>query len=182
MAAHKHNWSELAAAAQNGDAHAYNQLLGEMVPYLRAILLPGLSDKSAAEDIIQEILISVHKSLKTYSPDKPFKPWLMAIANFRRTDYLRRYYGRQKHNLVPLEVADYADADVTIHGGNSEYEMKDVENALQHIPKAQRDVFTKLKVEGYTAQEVANQTGMNVSAVKVSAHRTLKKLKAMLGQ
>ena len=57
-----------------------------------------------------------------------------------------------------------------------------MQDALQTIPQKQRDVFTKLKLEGYTAQEVANETGMNVSAVKVSAHRTLQKLKAMLGQ
>jgi RNA polymerase sigma-70 factor (ECF subfamily) len=178
----KPSWAELASAAQGGDTAAYNRLLREIVPYLRGMLLPGLADKSAVEDIIQEILISVHKSLKTYTPDRPFKPWLMAIANFRRTDYLRRFYAGQKYNMVPLEAADFAENVVTEPPSESEYGYDDVENALKHIPRKQRDVFTKLKVEGYTAQEVANQTGMNVSAVKVSAHRTLKKLKEILGQ
>lgn len=176
------NWSDLAAAAQGGDSKAYNRLLAELVPYLRAVLSPGLADKSAVEDIVQEILISVHKSLNTYTPGRPFKPWLFAIANFRRTDYLRRHYAGQKHNLLPLDAADEVIADpvVTLDGASDEY--REVQSALETIPQKQRDVFTKLKLEGYTAQEVANQTGMNVSAVKVSAHRTLQKLKAMLSQ
>ena len=178
MIANAAEWSTLAEAAQNGDARAYNRLLSEIAPYLRAILMPGLSDKSAVEDIVQEILISVHKSLKTYTPDRPFKPWLLAIANFRRTDYLRRHYAGQKQALVPLEEADHIAAVVTQTDNAAEY--KDVRDALDALPQKQRDVFTKLKLEGYTAQEVANQTGMNVSAVKVSAHRTLQKLKTML--
>lgn len=175
---HPSEWSNLAEAAQNGDARAYNRLLSDVAPYLRAILLPGLSDKNAVEDIVQEILISVHKSLKTYTPGRPFKPWLLAIANFRRTDYLRRHYAGQKQGLVPLEEADHIASPVTSTDGAAEY--KDVREALDALPQKQRDVFTKLKLEGYTAQEVANQTGMNVSAVKVSAHRTLQKLKTML--
>ncbi len=171
-------WSELAAAAQNGDARAYNRLLSEIAPYLRAILSRGLSDRTAVEDIVQEILISVHKSLNTYTPDRPFKPWLLAIANFRRTDYLRRHYAGQKQAMVPLEEADDIAAVVTLPDAAPEY--RDVQEALKALPPKQRDVFTKLKIEGYTAQEVANQTGMNVSAVKVSAHRTLQKLKTML--
>lgn len=171
-------WSDLAAAAQNGDARAYNRLLSDIAPYLRAILLPGLSDKAAVEDIVQEILISVHKSLKTYTPDRPFKPWLLAIANFRRTDYLRRHYAVQKQAMLPLDEAEHLAVPVTVDADAGEY--RDVRDALDTLPKKQRDVFTKLKLEGYTAQEVANQTGMNVSAVKVSAHRTLQKLKTML--
>ena len=37
-----------------------------------------------------------------------------------------------------------------------------------------------MKIQGHTAQEVADQTGMTVSAVKVSVHRALNKLKADL--
>lgn len=172
------DWAALAKAAQEGDARAYNRLLKEIVPFLRRALLPGLADKAAVEDIVQEILISVHKSLKTYEPDRPFKPWLLAIARFRRTDYLRRHYNGQRNNNVSLEAADFEN--VTFSTGAGEYQ--EVEAALKELPKKQRDIFTRLKIQGYTAEEVAQQTGMNASAVKVSAHRTLKKLKNMFGQ
>ena len=41
-------------------------------------------------------------------------------------------------------------------------------------------IFTMIKIEGYTAKEVANTMGVSESAVKVAAHRTSIKLKGIL--
>ena len=171
-------WRNLALAAQSGDKKAYNALLKEIFPYIRNVLMKALSDQDGAEDVAQEVLISVHKSLKTYSADRPFKPWLYAIINFRKMDYLRKYYSARKNQEAPLEYADFSEGGVTKPG--LEGELKDVEKALQSLPDQQRKIFTMMKIEGYSAQEVANEMQMNVSAVKVSAHRTGKKLKDIL--
>ena len=58
----------------------------------------------------------------------------------------------------------------------------DIEAALKELPERQRKVFQMIKIEGYTAKEVANEMGMSVSAVKVSAHRTMVKLKGRLAE
>ena len=59
--------------------------------------------------------------------------------------------------------------------------MKDIESALADLPENQRKVFEMIKIHGYSAKEVADEMGMSVSAVKVSAHRTMNKLKDRLG-
>ena len=105
-------------------------------------------------------------------------PWLMAIANYRRTDYLRQHYASKKDVTVPMESIELTD-DVTNPAFAVEY--SDVQNALGALPDKQREVFELMKLKGYTAQEVSNQTGMSVSAVKVSVHRTMAKLKEKLG-
>lgn len=171
-------WQQWALAAQAGDKKAFNSLLKALVPYIGAVLSKTLSDRDAVNDITQDVLISVHKSLHTYSAERPFKPWLYTIISFRRTDFLRKYYAGKRNKAAPLEHADYYDSGVTNpqHAG----ELKDIESALQRIPEEQRRVFTLLKVQGYSAEEVAQKMNMNVSAVKVSAHRTAKKLKDML--
>lgn len=172
-------WSILAKKAQCGDKRAYQTLLSEITPYIRNILMPSLSNADAADDITQEVLISVHKSLNTYSPDRKFKPWLSAIINFRRTDYLRKYYSKRDNQKTSLDNSEYIAASVTNEDNSGE--LKDIERALADLPEKQRDIFKLMKIEGYTAEEVANKMGMNVSAVKVSAHRTTKKLKGALG-
>ncbi|MAZ76888.1 MAG: RNA polymerase subunit sigma-24 [Micavibrio sp.] len=173
-------WSLLAKAAQSGDKKAYRQLLSDILPYIRNILMPSLANADAADDITQEVLISVHKSLNTYNPDKPFRPWLSAIINFRRTDYLRKYYSKRDDQKTSLDNPDYISQNVT----NDTYagELRDIEGALAEIPEKQRTIFKLIKIEGYTAEEVANKMDMNVSAVKVSAHRTTKRLKGALGE
>ncbi|MEM6781549.1 MAG: RNA polymerase sigma factor [Pseudomonadota bacterium] len=171
-------WSEYAQAAQGGDKKAYNKLLTGIAPYIRNILAKSLSNQDAIDDVVQEVLISVHKSLKTYNPERPFKPWLYSIISFRRTDYLRKYYAGRDNKTAPLEHADFSDFGVTNTNHSGEY--KDIEAALAQLPEQQRRIFTMIKIEGYTAQEVANEMDMKESAVKVSAHRTMKKLKGLL--
>jgi RNA polymerase sigma-70 factor (ECF subfamily) len=172
-------WQEWATAAQKGDKRAYSQLLGAIAPYVQNVIIKSLANQDAAEDIMQEVLISVHKSLASYSPDRPFKPWLMAIVNFRRTDYLRKYYSqREDRTATTDENYEFEAANVTkpTHAG----ELKDIEAALATLPEQQQRIFRMIKIEGYTAQEVANEMNMNESAVKVSAHRTMKKLQGIL--
>ncbi len=173
-------WTQLATKAQAGDKLAYNRLLTDLSRYIPNVLVSGLANPDWAEDITQEVLISVHKSLKTYSADKPFKPWLMAIVNFRRTDFLRKHYAKRGDKQTPLDNVEFLKTHVTNPANAGEY--KDIEAALDTLPADQRKVFEMIKIKGYTAIEVANETGMSVSAVKVSAHRTSKKLKTILDQ
>lgn len=172
-------WQELAIAAQGGNKRAYAQLLGEISPYIKNSIVKSLANQDAAEDISQEVLISVHKSLSTYQPDKPFKPWLSAIINFRRTDYLRKYYAqREDKKAVTDDNPEYLAANVT--NPNNAGELKDIEAALNALPDIQNRIFRMIKIQGFSAKEVANELDMNESAVKVSAHRTMKKLQGML--
>lgn len=171
-------WQELARQAQGGDKRAYNALLKELVPFIKSVISGTLANQDWADDITQEVLISVHKSLHTYSATRPFRPWLMAIISFRKTDFLRRHYSGKRDKQTTLEDPSFLSSHVTnpVNAG----ELKDIEAALATLPEKQRRVFELLKIRGYSAKEVAGQTGMSVTAVKVSAHRAMNKLKDKL--
>ncbi len=172
-------WTENAILAQSGDKSAYNELLRGIAPFIRNYILKSLANPDWADDITQEVLLSVHRSLETYSPDRPFRPWLMAIINFRRTDFLRKHYNARENKQTSLDSPDFLKTHVTEPNHAGEY--KDIESALATLPEKQRRVFEMIKIEGYSAKEVANEMDMSVSAVKVSAHRTMNKLKEILG-
>ena len=171
-------WKSLAVQAQEGNKRAYSQLLHEILPYIKNVIRGGLANPDWVEDIAQEVLISVHKSLNTYSPDRSFTPWLMAIINFRKTDFLRKHYRGKKTKESVAENTDIFDQNVTNPSFAGEW--KDIETALQELPDNQRKIFEMMKLKGYSAKEVADEMGMTVSAVKVSAHRTANKLKERL--
>lgn len=180
-AAHKttgEQWTEWAAAAQDGDKTSYNRLLKEIAPFIRNYIVGSLANPDWADDITQEVLISVHKSLKTFSPDRPFRPWLMSIVSFRRTDFLRKHYSRKGDKKISLDDVVFTKEQSISpeHAG----EFKDVENALNVLPDKQRKIFQMLKIQGYSAKEVAQEMDMSESAVKVSAHRAMNKLKGEL--
>jgi len=91
---------------------------------------------------------------------------------------LRKHYARHADKSVSVDVLEFKKDYVTdpVYAG----EYKDVETILDAMPEKQKTIFTRMKIEGYTAQEVAKELDMSVSAVKVSAHRTLSKLKSQL--
>ena len=172
------HWAGLMKQAQKGDKKAYRELLTAINPYILNILYPKISDKSAIDDVTQEILISVHNSMRTYDCKRAFKPWLHAIIHYRTLDYFRKHYKSKITGFEDLDQKAFDNDFVTKPDHAGEY--KDIEDALDKIPQKQREIFEMMKIQGYTAQEIANKTGMSVSAVKVSAHRTQNKLKEQL--
>ncbi len=153
-------------------------LLLDLVPFVRMCLAGKLANPDWVEDVTQEVLVSVHKSLQSYAGDRAFKPWLNAIIQFRRTDFLRSHYRGKKVKDARLQEVDTFGSNVTFtpHAG----ELKDMESALSTLPLKQKQIFMLLKIEGYSIKEVAVKMDMSESAVKVSAHRTSNKLKGIL--
>lgn len=170
-------WKDLAVKAQKGDRKAYNELLRDLVPFIKAVITPKLSNPQWADDITQDVLLSVHKSLHTFAPDRPIKPWLISIIHFRKTDFLRAYYSKRGDKKVSTDDYSFQNQYVTEPGSIGEY--KDIALILSELPDNQRQIFEMIKIEGYSAKEVAEKMGMSESAVKVSAHRTLNKLKEL---
>ncbi len=177
-AAKNSEWQNLAKLALKGDRQAYGALLTDLSSYIRNVLVSGLSRPQDADDITQDVLISIHKSLKTYDPEQPFMPWLHAIIKFRKIDYLRKHYGQKADKTVSDDVLEFSSEFVTFEAHKGEY--KDIEAAMNALPDQQRRIFEMIKIEGYSAREVANEMEMNESAVKVSAHRAMKKLQDLL--
>lgn len=172
-------WEDLAARAQAGDKSAYSQLLRDIIPFSKSVLAPQVANRDWIDDITQDVLVSVHKSLNTYSPDRPFKPWLAAIINFRKTDFLRNHYAKRGNMSVPVE--DQLDLAADVTSLEDMAELKNIDRELHKLSDQQRQVFEMIKIQGFSVEEVAEKTGMSESAVKVSAHRTLAKLKEKLG-
>lgn len=165
--------------AQKGDQDAYRQLLSELNPFIKRVIIKTLPTSDAADDIVQDVLLSVHKALRTYTPDRPFLPWLMAIVNFRRTDYLRVHYAQHQHMKVDLESAEWMEDVAATQAASDTY--KDVQAALDSLPLKQKNIFQLVKIDGYSMEETAKKTGMTAGAVKVSVHRTIQKLREKLG-
>lgn len=173
------DWEHLARLAQGGDKKAYRTLLNQILPFIRIVLSGGLSNQDWVEDITQDVLISVHKSLSTYSSDMPFQPWLRSIIHFRKTDFLRKYY---KNRNLKGDVQNNVEIfEQSVTGTQGAGELRDIEEALETLPDKQKEIIEKVKIQGYSIKEVAQEMGMTDSAVKVTVHRALNKLKDKLG-
>ncbi|PWR24125.1 RNA polymerase subunit sigma [Zavarzinia compransoris] len=167
-------------AAQDGDRRAYATLLQAITPYLRAQVRRYLRNPADVEDVVQEILLTVHRVRQTYDPARPFMPWLVAIARRRVVDRLR-----SKGRLDAREVVVAPDDETfTMAAANTEAEPPDHEAlraAVAKLPQGQRLAVELLKFQDLSLREASEKSGMTVGALKVAAHRAYKALRAALG-
>jgi RNA polymerase sigma-70 factor, ECF subfamily len=77
-------------SAQAGDAHAYEQLLKEILPLVHSIVRRRVHNTTDGESVVQEVLLSLHRARATYDPSRAFMPWIFAIATHCAVDHARR--------------------------------------------------------------------------------------------
>jgi RNA polymerase sigma-70 factor (ECF subfamily) len=159
--------SHLMEQTQAGDKIAYGQLLAACEQWLRRYFTyriePGMVD-----DLIQETLISLHKKRASFDPDRPFLPWLAAIARYRWVDALRQSY-RRKEDCLDDDWA--AEPEIEAHMARIS-----IHNLLQHLPIAQSEAIRLVKITGLSVAEAAQKTGQSEPLIKVNIHRGLKRL------
>lgn len=63
------------ARAQDGDRQAYRILLEDATPFLRALAGRCFKETADVEDVVQDVLLTVHAVRQTYDPRRPFGPW-----------------------------------------------------------------------------------------------------------
>jgi len=163
---------DLMVAALAGDAAAYRMLLDALAPDLRAYFGRRLAPvfRADTEDLVQETLLAVHSRRGTYDPARPFTVWVLAIARYKLTDYLRTRYGR------PEAALDEPDLVAAEERSDDAFAERDVLRLLATVPAGPRDWIRSVRLEGQSIGEVAARTGVSVSAIKVGIHRSLKAL------
>ncbi|PXX35007.1 MULTISPECIES: sigma-70 family RNA polymerase sigma factor [Burkholderia] len=175
------DWSMLMACAQIGDRDAYRRLLESVTPYLRRLAARHGVHPDAVEDVVQDILITLHQVRHTYAPERPFGPWLVSIASRRIVDALRRQ-GRAASREMSLDPDHETLAG---DGANLMEEAADAQvlrDALARLPQGQRDAIRMLKLEEMSLKEAAVASGMTVAALKVAVHRGIKTLRKLLAR
>jgi RNA polymerase sigma-70 factor (ECF subfamily) len=167
------------ASAQEGDAALYEQLLSSLLPVLRVFVRSRLADAAAAEDVVQNTLLSIHRARHTYRPERPFGPWWRAIARNAVIDLLRER-GRRAGE-VDLEGLELSTGS-NLPDLDRDRISPALERALAALPPNQRQAVQLLHLEGLSVAEAAARVGISPGALKVRAHRGYRALRQRLQQ
>jgi RNA polymerase sigma-70 factor, ECF subfamily len=168
-------FKQLIQKAQGGDGASYAELLQGLNSFLKNYLRKRIFDQNEIDEVTQEILLAVHKSLHTYDTKKSFMGWFLAIAEYKIVDYIRSL--KKRSNTLDLNsVASFFAVS------NSDSDLKlDVERAINNLSSREKDVLTLIKVDGQSINAVAKQLNLTEANVKVIAHRAYLNIKTYLG-
>ncbi|AXR68865.1 sigma-70 family RNA polymerase sigma factor [Leptospira mayottensis] len=177
MSAKKEIWEEcstLIRKAGEGDQSSYEKFLQLVTGVLRSYLIPRISNQEDREDLIQEILIGLHKARDSYREDRHPAPWVFAIARYKTIDYLRKKkVGDRTFSMDNLEI--FASPEPIQEEPENAREI--LKKWLNVLDERQKQILTHLKLEGMSVREVSEQTGLSESNIKVITHRAIQKIR-----
>lgn len=165
----KINLTELLIKAQDGDNTSYDLFLRECSVYLRYRLRQCNKRPEIVEEIVQEVLIGIHRNLHTFLPGRNAHAWIAGIAKYKTIDYLRR----NPHKFEELSF------DVTNDQSDANYEL---EVLLQDLPDLIKEALILTKIQGLSTKEAASSLGIKENALRTRISRALSKIKKDLMQ
>ena len=169
----------ILAAAQDGSEDAFAALWRDANPALLRYLRVAASE--AAEDVAAEIWVQVVRGLAKFRGDeRDWRGWLFTIARRRALDERRR---RARHPVTPLvDLPGHLEPRAPDAAGQA-MENLATETALAAVtalPPQQAEVILLRVVAGLDTEAVARIVGSSPGAVRVAAHRGLRRLAQIL--
>jgi RNA polymerase sigma-70 factor (ECF subfamily) len=169
---------QLVDGARAGDRTSLERLLERHERRVYRFGLKMCRDPEAAKDVLQETLIAAARTVKDFRGASSPSTWLFAIARSFCIKQRRRskFAPDQEESIDSAgpggEVMEIADPgrlqDDALHGQQVE---RALEQAIAGLDPMYREVLLLRDVEGLSAAEVAEATGVSVDAVKSRLHR-----------
>lgn len=169
---------EIIAAVVSGDTDAFAALVSRYTVKYARFAARMLGNREDGEEALQDAFVRAYRSLHKRDGTAGFGPWFHSIlVNQCRTAATRRA-NRQR---MLVDDAGALEQAVAPARAASDAESE-IELAIAQLDIAQREVFLMKYVEDMSYDEIAEVTGVGVSALKMRVKRSADRLRELLGE
>jgi RNA polymerase sigma factor (sigma-70 family) len=173
---------ELVLAVRRGEDSAFEQLYSRYRRRIWTYASGILGDADRAEDVCQEVFISVLRRLRDTERPIAFKPWIYQIAKNASIDELRRM--RRSHE-VPFEqdrefeteiealLSSAASPDAAVE---SKQQLEDLRGAFRGVSELHHRILVLRELEGLSYSEIGRRLGMSRPIVESTLFRARRRL------
>ena len=152
----------VAVQAASGSPYALQLLLNLISEHRLAY--PGISrhilSKSVQEDVAQEVLIAVSRSIHRYRGDSKFTTWLYTVARNTAVAELRRNKSAVSYDD---EAANEQDA---LRFSSRATDRQIIQAAIAQLPSIFRDIVYLRDVQRMSYEDIANREGIALNTVR----------------
>lgn len=173
----------IMAAYQAGELEGFRRLYASLSGDLRRFFERATRDGAAAEDLLQDAFLQIHRSRHTYQPELPVRPWAFGVARHVLGRHRRDALRRSRHEgpeLSSLEESQ-SPALTAFAAPAPAIEKREIDSALARLPPLRRDAWLLHHVHGFSFQEIARRLSIGVGAAKLRSSRAMKALRQSLG-
>jgi RNA polymerase sigma-70 factor (ECF subfamily) len=170
----------LMRAVKHGDVAQLGRLFERHRSAVFNFLARTIGDRTAAEDLVQDVFVRVLKYRHTYRDDHVFGTWLFRIARNARADHYRR---QQATRTVPLLAFDapsqHEDASAVLE---RTAEVKLFDTAFRLLPDDKRELLVLARFQQMPYEQIAALLDIEIGTVKVRVHRAVAALRDLVEQ
>lgn len=127
-------------------------------------ILSTVKNAEDAEDIAQEVFISVYKNLKKFRSESNIYTWIYRIAINKTYDFFRKKKMDVELNDEILNIESQEDFNIPLL----------LEEKLKKLPFQEKEIVLLKDIYGYKLREIADMKGMNLSTVKTVYYKAIK--------
>ncbi len=168
------------------DPEALGRLFDAYFERLYSLAYRLLGNEAAAQDIIQELFLRVHKAAHQLDVTRDPAPWLMTITTNLCREKWRSRQGRQDKQTLSLDAKPEFTENVAATSATPEQVAVEadhgrlLEEALDQLPESMRLVVVLHDMQGLNHEEIAALIGEAAPAVRKRYSRALGKLRELL--
>lgn len=166
---------QLVLLSKEGDAAAFEALIGRYRPSLRQVFLTHNVSADDADDLLQETYIKLFLRLDSYNPTYTFGQWAYTIARNTFIDYCRTRHNellqRELPKSIPTDPSANPEQKVIIAQNNDQLMMR-----MAQLPLRYRHLIEMRFLNELSYEEIASQLGIPLGTVSTQIHRARAKL------
>lgn len=142
----------------------FEEIYNEYFDRIYYKILSTVKSAEDAEDIAQEVFISVYKNLKSFRSESNIYTWIYRIAINKIYDFFRRKKLNIELNDEILNIESNEDFHISIM----------LEEKLKKLLPSEREIVLLKDIYGYKLREIADMKGLNLSTVKTIYYKAIK--------
>jgi RNA polymerase sigma-70 factor (ECF subfamily) len=172
---------DLVAGTAAGDRSAFTELYRRYSPSAFGLALRILGEPAMAEEVLQEVFLSVWRRATAYDPARgSVRSWLFAQIHHRAVDAVRREEAERRRSHVNTEPDAHDGMDDVIEEGWLASRRGQVREAIESLAPEQRRVIELAYFQGLTQTQVAGETGVPLGTVKSRTLAAMRRLRDAL--
>lgn len=161
-----------------GESLAYDTLFKKYYAYLCMIVYRMIQDKSAAEDVVQDVMLELWKKRESIEIKNAVKSYLHRSVRNKTLNRIRDNKMKFEGDEQLLEVPSGESSPIQMMQG--EDLAQTLQKTYEKLPEKCRIVFSLVKYEGLSYKEAAEQLEISVKTVENQISKALKIFREVL--
>lgn len=157
----------LNKALAAGNLQAFDMLYHQYKQAVYRNIYKMVQHTETAEDILQEVFLSLWQNRASIREDKSVAGWLFVVSYHKAISFLKQ---KLKESLIFQSLPEMVDKIPEQEWYQEEHshdiQLSMIEDAVSHLPNRKQEVFKLCRFEGKSYEEVALKAGISVTSVK----------------